>query len=43
MQTRLLPAAALALTLLVAPASARAAGYVPGEVIVKYRTGTAET
>jgi serine protease len=41
MMRRLLPAAALALALLAAPASAAAAGYVPGEVIVKYRSGTA--
>ncbi|HEU0025294.1 MAG TPA: S8 family serine peptidase [Thermoleophilaceae bacterium] len=40
MPTRLPLAAALALTLLAAPATARAADYVPGEVIVKYRDGT---
>ena len=43
MPIRLLLAAALALTLLTVPAAARAASYVPGEVIVKYRAGTAET
>jgi serine protease len=41
MPTRLLSAAALALTLLVAPAAAEGASYVPGQVIVKYRAGTA--
>jgi serine protease len=41
MPTRLLSAAALALTLLVAPAAAEGARYVPGQVIVKYRAGTA--
>ena len=41
MPTRLLSAAALALTLLVAPAAAEAASYVPGQVIVKYHAGTA--
>ena len=43
MPIRLLLAAALALALLALPAAARAASYVPGEVIVKYRSGTAES
>jgi serine protease len=42
MPKRLLSAAATALTLLLAPAAAEAASYVPGQVIVKYRNGTAE-
>ena len=42
MPKRLLLAAATGLTLLVAPASAAAASYVPGQVIVKYRAGTPE-
>src|SRR5215208_3472281 len=41
MPKRLLAAAATALTLLLAPAAADAASYVPGQVIVKYRSGTA--
>jgi serine protease len=41
MPKRLLSAAATALTLLLAPAAAEAASYVPGQVIVKYRNGTA--
>ena len=40
MKTRVLAAAALALLLLAVPASAAAADYVDGEVIVKYRDGT---
>ncbi len=43
MPIRLLLAAALALALLALPAAAQAASYVPGEVIVKYRSGTAES
>ncbi|MBN1530631.1 MAG: S8 family serine peptidase [Thermoleophilaceae bacterium] len=43
MPNRLLLAAATALTLLLTPAAAVAAGYVPGEVIVKYRAGTPES
>jgi serine protease len=43
MPTRLLLAAALALTLLAAPAAAEAAEYVPSQVIVKYRAGTPES
>ena len=42
MQIRLPLAAALALTVLAVPATADAASYVPGEVIVKYRAGTDE-
>jgi serine protease len=41
MPKRLLSAAATALTLLLAPAAAEAASYVPGQVIVKYRSDTA--
>jgi serine protease len=43
MSKRLLLAAVTGLTLLLAPASAGAASYVPGEVIVKYRAGTPES
>jgi len=39
MPIRLLLPAVLAFMLLAAPAAARAGGYVPGEVIVKYRNG----
>src|SRR5262245_17866942 len=43
MPKRLLLAAITGLTLLVAPGSAGAASYVPGQVIVKYRAGTPES
>src|SRR3712207_105640 len=43
MRSRLLLLAALALPCLSAPAIAEASGYVPGEVIVKYRDGTSGT
>jgi serine protease len=43
MPTRLLLPAVLALTLLALPVSAQARDYVPGQVIVKYRAGTAPT
>jgi serine protease len=43
MRNRLILAAALALSLLAAPAVAAAADYAPGQVIVKYRGGAAAT